>query len=100
MRVFAAADLQRNPAEILKAASVAPIFLTYHDKPRYVMMSLEEFAKIQGKRIVASTEAFPPSVMARIRELENAFPNAKGEIVDGLASALEEEASDGPLNRV
>lgn len=46
---FAASDLQRNPAEIQKAALMGPVFLTYHDKPRYVMMSLDEFVRIQGE---------------------------------------------------
>lgn len=98
MRTFAAADLQRNPAEIQKAALIEPVFLTYHDKPRYVMMSLEEFVRIQGKRIVASPEAFPDSVAARIREIADAFPDAEHEIAGGLASVLDEDA-DGPHPR-
>lgn len=98
MRTFAAADLQRNPAEIQKAALREPVFLTYHDKPRYVMMSLEEFVRIQGRQIAAAPEAFPESVAARIREIADAFPNAEHEIAGGLASALDEDA-DGPHPR-
>ena len=87
MKTFAAADLQRNPAEIQKAALTEPVFLTYHDKPRYVMMSLEEFVRIKGKRVMATPDAFPESVAARLREIANAYPNAEHEIAGGLADA-------------
>ena len=53
---FAASDLQRNSAEIQKAALMGPVFLTYHDKPRYVMMSLDEFVRLQGKEATAPLE--------------------------------------------
>ena len=98
MRIFAAADLQRNPAEIQKAALVEPVFLTYHDKPRYVMMSLEEYVKIMGGRIVASPDAFPDSVAARIREIADAYPEAEHEVAGGLAATLEGTADrkNGP----
>ena len=72
MLSFAASELQRNPAEIQKAALMGPVFLTYHDKPRYVMMSLDEFVRIHGKEIASDLAAYPPAVAARIRELANA----------------------------
>jgi len=72
MHSFAASELQRNPAEIQKAALMGPVFLTYHDKPRYVMMSLDEFVRIQGKDVTAHLAAYPRAVAARIRELAKA----------------------------
>jgi hypothetical protein len=72
MHSFAASELQRNPAEIQRAALMGPVFLTYHDKPRYVMMSLDEFVRIQGKEIAAHLAAYPPAVAARVRELTKA----------------------------
>jgi predicted nucleotidyltransferase len=97
MKTFAAADLQRNPAEIQKAALTEPIFLTYHDKPRYVMMSLEEFVRIKGKRVMATPDAFPESVAARLREIANAYPNAGHEIAGGLADVQTTSTlPDGP----
>jgi hypothetical protein len=69
---FPASDLQRNPAEIQKAALMGPVFLTYHDKPRYVMMSLDEFVRIQGEEIAAHVEGYPPAVADRVRKLANA----------------------------
>ena len=82
MPSFAASDLQRNPAEIQKAALMGPVFLTYHDKPRYVMMSLDEFVRMQGKDLAA----YPQAVAARIRAL------AKAVVAPGLgpdASAVD-----------
>jgi len=72
MYSFAASELQRNSAEIQKAALMGPVFLTYHEKPRYVMMSLDEFVRIQGKEITAHLAAYPRAVAARVRELANA----------------------------
>ncbi len=72
MNSFAASELQRNSAEIQKAALMGPVFLTYHDKPRYVMMSLDEFVRIQGKKIATNLAAYPQAVAARVRELTKA----------------------------
>jgi hypothetical protein len=72
MPSFAASELQRNPAEIQKAALMGPVFLTYHDKPRYVMMSLDEFVRIQGKDITGHLAAYPAAVAAHIRALTKA----------------------------
>jgi hypothetical protein len=72
MQFFPASELQRNPAEIQKAALMGPVFLTYHDKPRYVMMSLDEFVRIQGTDITAHLAAYPAIVASRIRELTKA----------------------------
>ncbi len=69
MQSFPASELQRNPAEIQKAALMGPVFLTYHDKPRYVMMSLDEFVRIGGKEIRSHLATYPPGVAARVREL-------------------------------
>jgi hypothetical protein len=90
MLVFPATDLQRNPAEIQKAALKEPIFLSYHDKPRYVMMSLEDFVRLQGTQIVADPSAFPESVMQRIRELEDAHPEVVLELAGGLADFVKD----------
>ncbi len=69
MPSFPASELQRNSAEIQKAALMGPVFLTYHDKPRYVMMSLDEFVRLQGKEATARLATYPPAVAARVREL-------------------------------
>jgi hypothetical protein len=95
MRVFASSDLQRNPAEIQKAALMEPVFLSYHDKPRYVMMSLEEYVKLKGAEIIATPESFPESVLARIREIADSHPEIEVEIAGGLADQIEQSGTAG-----
>jgi hypothetical protein len=84
MQSFPASELQRNPAEIQKAALMGPVFLTYHDKPRYVMMSLDEFVRIQGKEIASHLATYPAIVAAQIRELTK-VPTAPAFGPDALA---------------
>ena len=68
----------------------------YHEKPRYVIMSLEDFVRLRGATLVAGPESFPDSVIARIRQLEEAHPNAVPELAGGLAALIADEAgSDG-----
>ena len=69
MHTFPASELQRNPAEIQKAALMGPVFLTYHDKPRYVMMSLEAFVRIQGNDLTKHPATYPQAVAARVNEI-------------------------------
>jgi hypothetical protein len=95
MRVFASSDLQRNPAEVQKAALMEPIFLSYHDKPRYVMMSLEEYVRLRGAEIIATPESFPESVLARIREIADSYPEIEVEIAGGLADQIEQPETAG-----
>ena len=46
-REFRASDLTRRSGEILHAASMAPITLTNHGKPRHVILSVEEFERLK-----------------------------------------------------
>ena len=43
MREFAAGDLTRNTGDLFEAAAVAPVAITKHRKPRYVVMSMERY---------------------------------------------------------
>ena len=46
---FAAADLARKTGDILDAASRAPVAITKHRKPRFVLMSLERYEALTGE---------------------------------------------------
>ena len=46
---FAAADLARRTGDVLDAASRAPVAITKHRKPRFVIMSMERFEAITGE---------------------------------------------------
>lgn len=46
-REYRASDLTRKSGEILHAATIAPITLTNHGKPRHVILSVEEFERLK-----------------------------------------------------
>ena len=95
MRTFTAAEMQRASSEIQRAAAKAPVLFTFHDKPRFVMMSIEDYVRTNRGRVVAGPETFPDSVMARIRELEDAHPEMAPQFVGGLLDGHEEEEPAG-----
>ncbi|NVN11406.1 type II toxin-antitoxin system Phd/YefM family antitoxin [Nguyenibacter vanlangensis] len=41
MREFTAGDLTRSTGDLFEAATIAPVAITKHRKPRYVVMSME-----------------------------------------------------------
>jgi prevent-host-death family protein len=43
MKQFTAGDLTRNTGDLFEAATVAPVAITKHRKPRFVVMSMERF---------------------------------------------------------
>lgn len=45
---FPAADLARKTGDILDAASRAPVAITKHRKPRFVIMSVERYEALTG----------------------------------------------------
>lgn len=45
---FQAADLARRTGDVLDAASRAPVTITRHRKPRYVLMSMERYERMTG----------------------------------------------------
>jgi hypothetical protein len=96
MVAFTAAELQRRAADVQKAALREPVFLTYHEKPRFVMLSMEDYARLGGVSIVASPEGLPESVAQRLQELADMHPHAELEVSGGLADTLMEEGSRGP----
>jgi prevent-host-death family protein len=55
-RTFSTADLSRKIGDVTHAASEAPITITHHSKPRYVMMSVETFEKLNPQRAYSTAE--------------------------------------------
>lgn len=43
MRSYASTDLKQNLGDVLAAASQEPVSITKHQKPRYVLMSVEAY---------------------------------------------------------
>jgi hypothetical protein len=78
MKSFSTGDLSRKIGDVTHAASHAPITITQHNKPRYVMMSVEIFQHLNPRRVYGVEEV--PSEIAEwlLPQLE-AFGRGEGE---------------------
>ncbi|HXZ17355.1 MAG TPA: type II toxin-antitoxin system prevent-host-death family antitoxin [Roseiarcus sp.] len=63
MQTFSSLELQQRSGDVQRAAAQAPVLLTSHGKPRSVILSTEEFARLKR----AADEPVPPEVMPRAR---------------------------------
>jgi len=48
MREFSTADLNKQVGEVTNAASQGPVVITRHQKPRFVLMSVEHYERLTG----------------------------------------------------
>jgi prevent-host-death family protein len=49
-RIFSTGDLSRHIGDVTHAASEAPVTITHHSKPRYILMSVEDFERMNPQR--------------------------------------------------
>ena len=49
MRKFSTVELLRDLKTVTHAAARAPVAITQHRKPRFVLMALEDFDRLQAK---------------------------------------------------
>lgn len=49
MQIFTAAELQRNASELQRSAIKAPVLITHHDAPRFVLMTVEDYLELGGR---------------------------------------------------
>ena len=56
MRTFRSQDMQKQAAAVQEAAMREPVLITYHDRPRLVVMSMEEFERLGGSPKPAGPE--------------------------------------------
>lgn len=62
MKQFAAGELTRNTGDLFEAATVAPVAITKHRKPRFVMMSMERFEALttgKGSQVALDVSDMP-----------------------------------------
>lgn len=50
MQKFRSQDMQKQAAAVQEAAMRAPVLITYHDRPRLVVMSMDEFERLGGSQ--------------------------------------------------
>ncbi|AIC31289.1 MULTISPECIES: type II toxin-antitoxin system prevent-host-death family antitoxin [Rhizobium] len=48
MRQFTTGDLNKQVGDVIDAASREPVVLTWHNKPRFVLMSYERFERMRS----------------------------------------------------
>jgi prevent-host-death family protein len=78
MKTFSTAELSRKIGDVTHAASSAPVSITQHNKPRFVLMSAEVFERLNPQRAYLVEET-------------------PDEIAEWLIPALEEIAKGGGL---
>lgn len=62
MKQFAAGDLTRNTGDLFEAAAVAPVAITKHRKPRFVVMSMERYEALaigRGSQVALDVADMP-----------------------------------------
>ena len=77
MKEFPAADLNRSPADLFEAATIAPVAITKHRKPRFVVMSMERYTTLTEGRSTQEAHSvanMPPELGAMLAQgLEDHF---------------------------
>ena len=71
MRQFSTVELLRDLKTVTHAAARAPIAITQHRKPRFVLMAIEDYEKMHGNpdpRRVYRTSETPPELKAMLLE--------------------------------
>lgn len=86
MRQFTTADLNKQVGEVTNAAIKAPVTITRHRKPRFVMMSFEHYQHI--------TQAGDPRRVYGLGETPDEIAEMFSEALDKLA--LGEGYDDDP----
>lgn len=66
MQTFRLSDLSRRPADVTHAAARAPVTLTDRDKPRFVVLAIEDYEALQNRaqdsRRVHTPDTMPADV--------------------------------------
>jgi prevent-host-death family protein len=65
MEMFRSQDLQRQASIIQEAAIKEPVVITYHDRPRFVLMTMQEYDRLRGRRRRAGAAADLPDQVAQ-----------------------------------
>ena len=99
MEIFTSEELQRRPADVQKAALVEPTFITFHGRPRLVVMSVDEFDRLHGRRrVVFDASDISDEVLDDLRSMANAHPVDENDrkLIGGLVDDETQEGSRGP----
>lgn len=72
MQSFRAQDMQKQASALQEAAMKEPVLITYHDRPRLVLMSMEEYDRLRGRKgAVEAAAGLPAGTAHQIAALAN-----------------------------
>lgn len=72
MQSFRAQDMQKQASVLQEAAMKEPVLITYHDRPRLVLMSMDEYDRLRGRSGMSPMEVnLPGSAPRQIASLAN-----------------------------
>ena len=77
MEAFRAQDMQRQAAVLQEHAMKEPVLITYHDRPRLVLMSMEEYDRLRGRRRSPALVELPDAVLDRIEAMSESEARSK-----------------------
>ena len=75
---------------------MAPVALTYRDRPRFVMMTLEDYARLNGAKLRVYPEDLPDSVIERLQVIADEHANEEPELLGDLEGVLGSGGFVGP----
>lgn len=87
MQTFTSEELQRRPADVQQSAMGEPTFITFHGRPRLVIMSLDEFDRLRGRRHrVLEAAVLSDDILDGLQRLsdENPPSGVEPELLGGL----------------
>ena len=88
MQTFRAQDMQKQASLLQDAAMVEPVIITYHDRPRLVLLSMQEYDKLRGRRRIAGAVVeLSDSVASQIEALAD---------LDDETSEMNDQVAHGP----
>ena len=70
-RVFSTAELSRHIGDVTHAASEAPVTITHHSKPRYILMSVEDFERLNPQKSYAVDDMPEDVAMALLEAIDD-----------------------------
>jgi prevent-host-death family protein len=89
MQTFRSQDMQKQASAVQEAAMKEPVIITYHDRPRLVVMSMEEFDRLRGRPDAADSVQFglPSAPNRTMRDFLIAYSRGevtRNEAMDGV----------------
>lgn len=96
MQVFTSEELQRRPADVQQSALVEPTMITFHGKPRLVILSIDEFDRLRGRRpVVLDAVRLSDDVVAEMRQIADAHSVSDADLgpVGGLFGQDEDSSA-------